>query len=459
MKRPRSSATSVLRRRLLQSALAWPVVRHAHAATPGYPRLMQGPMLGAVTADALTFWGRVAGAQEVQVEYSTQADLAGARLSAPVAARAEDDFTVHVRVAGLAPATRYWYRVRVDGKVDRYRPTPFSARTAPVDRQPFRVVFGSCSRVQVDPVQPIFDAVRRAEPDLFFWLGDHVYGDTLEPAVLAEEYRRQRNVPALEPLLASVPQLATWDDHDFGINNSDRTNPMRDAALRVFRQYWANPASGLDGVPGVFFRFSYGGVDFFFLDGRYHRDPNTGPDGPSKTMLGAEQRRWLEDALRSSRAALKLIVSGSGWSTGDGPQGDTWAAFLHERNALFDFIRDAGIGGVVLLSGDTHAGELNCIPWSERGGYDLYDLGSSPLAQLPTATWTELRPEHRVRPIYARGTNFGVLDFAWTPEPSLTFTLRDVRGDAVWAPLRLGAGDLVNGRSTRREKTDPPPAA
>jgi hypothetical protein len=52
-----------------------------------------------------------------------------------------------------------------------------------------------------------------------------------------------------------------------------------------------------------------------------------------------------------------------------------------------------------------------------------------------------------------------VLDFAWAPEPSLTFTLRDVRGDAVWAPLRLGAADLVNGRATRREKTDPPLAA
>ena len=38
-----------------------------------------------------------------------------------------------------------------------------------------------------------------------------------------------------------------------------------------------------------------------------------------------------------------------------------------------DFIRDNEIAGVVLLSGDSHIGELNVIPWSERGGYDLYD--------------------------------------------------------------------------------------
>jgi alkaline phosphatase D len=181
-----------------------------------------------------------------------------------------------------------------------------------------------------------------------------------------------------------------------------------------------------------------------------------GADGPGKTMLGAAQLQWLKDGLRASRAPFKVLVSGSGWSTGDGPQGDTWAAFLHERNELFDWIRDARIEGVVLISGDTHAGELNGIPWSQRGGYDLYDLVSSPLAQLPTATWMDLRPEHRVRPVYARGVNFGVLDFEWTPEPTVTFTLRDVRGDTVWTPLRLAASDLVNGRATLPAKTDPP---
>jgi alkaline phosphatase D len=447
-------ATSRLRRRLLQSALALPVIGPwAVSAAAGYPRLMQGPMVGAVTPRSITLWGRTAGPQAVTVECSRRPDLADARTTSPVMSRAEDDCTWRIEVEGLESDTRYWYRVRVDGEVDRYRRTPFATRTAPAGRRPFRVVFGSCSRVQVDPEQRIFAAVTRAEPDLFFWLGDHVYGDTLDPGVLAEEYRRQRNVASLEPLLASVPQLAIWDDPDFGLNNSDRTSAMREASLQVFRRYWANPAYGRDGAPGVYFRYAYGGVDFFFLDGRYHRDPNITADGPSKTMLGVDQKRWLHEELRASRAPLKLLVSGSGWSTGDGPQGDTWAAFLHERNELFDFIRNERISGVVLISGDTHAGELNCIPWSERGGYDLYDLVSSPLAQLPTATWMDLKPEHRVRPVFARGTNFGVLDFASEPEPAVTFTLRDERGDAIWSALRLTAAELVNGRATYRDKT------
>ena len=170
-------------------------------------------------------------------------------------------------------------------------------------------------------------------------------------------------------------------------------------------------------------------------------------------MLGAAQLAWLEAGLRASRAPFKLLVSGSGWSMADGPQGDTWAAFRHERDRLFDFIRDQRIEGVVLLSGDSHIGELNCIRWSERGGYDLYDLVSSPLAQGTSISFASQTPEHRVRPVYSGGVNFGVLDFVWEPEPRLHFTLRNARGEPVWKPLTLAASELVNGRATCPEKT------
>jgi alkaline phosphatase D len=440
---------------LVQSALALPLLGPcgALAAALGYPRLMQGPMIGGVSPDSMTVWGRASGPLTVSVEYALDRAFLDTRTTAAVVARPEDDYTVKISMSGLAPGTRYWYRVLVDGQVDRYHKTPYVAKTAPMGPATFRVAFGSCARVQLDAEQRIFHAVRAAEPDLFFWLGDNIYGDSDQPHVLAEEYRRQRMVESLTPLLATVPQLASWDDHDFGLNDADRTNPVRDGALRVFRNHWANPGEGLEGVPGVFFRYQYGGIDFFFLDGRYHRDPNDQPDGPGKSMLGAAQKNWLRANLRASTAPLKLLVCGSGWSTGDGPQGDSWSAFRYERDELFDFIRDHDIGGVVLLSGDTHVGELNCIRWSERGGYDLYDLVSSPLAQPPSESWPALAPEHRVRRVYARGANFGVLDFAWDPEPRLTFTLRDVRGDAVWVPLTLTMSDLRNGRATCDEKT------
>jgi len=444
-----------VRRGVLEAALALPALKPgaALAAILGYPRLMQGPMLGAVTPTSLRIWARLSGPHAVDVEYSTEQTLLDARRTPPVVARADDDYTVRIDVPGLVPGTRYWYRLLLDGEQARYRRVPYDAHTAPAGRAPVRIAFGSCARVQIDPEQRIFDAVRVAEPDLFVWLGDNIYGDSDRPEVLAEEYRRQRNVASLEPLLATVPQIATWDDHDFGVNNADRTYPARVDSLRVFGNYWANPPRDRDDPPGVYFKYGYGGVDLFVLDGRFYRDPNSAPDGPGKTMLGAAQLAWLEAALEASRAPFKLLVSGSGWSMADGPQGDTWAAFRTERDRLFDFIRDRRIAGVVLLSGDSHIGELNCIRWSERGGYDLYDLVSSPLAQATSLSFATQTPEHRVRPVYSGGVNFGLLDFEWEPEPRLTFTLRNARGEPVWAPLTLAASDLVNGRATCLEKT------
>jgi alkaline phosphatase D len=412
-------------------------------------------MVGAVTPDSITFWGRASGDFDVEVEYSTDPLLGAARRSAPVRATAASDHTARIVVGGLAPATRYYYRLLVDGIPDRYRLTPFSTHTAPAGTAPFRLAFGSCARHQLDSEQSIFQAIREAGPDLFFWLGDNIYADSASDWVFAEDYRRQRAIDSTLSLLRSTPELAIWDDHDFGINNSDATNPIREASLAAFRNYWANPSFGLPDCPGVFFQYAYGGVDFFMLDGRYYRTPNDAPDGPSKQFLGPRQNEWLREALRASRSPFKVLACGSGWSREDGPQGDTWAAFLYERDALFDFIRDEKIEGVFLLSGDTHFGEVNCIPWSDRGGYDLYDLVSSPLAQATGTSFLDHEPELRIRPPYFRSVNFGLLDFEWEPEPKVTYTLRDERGDRVFDAVTLTPAELRNGVSTWRAKMDP----
>ena len=128
---------------------------------------------------------------------------------------------------------------------------------------------------------------------------------------------------------------------------------------------------------------------------------------------------------------------------------------MHERNEIFDFIRDEKIAGVVLLSGDTHTAELNAIPWSERGGYDMYDLASSPLAQDTGASWLERRPERRIRQVYFSGVNFGLLSFDMTAsDPVLEYNVVNYVGDDVWEPFRIRASELANGVSTWETKMD-----
>ena len=429
----------------------------AFAEALGYPRALQGPMIGAPGPDQLNVWVRPSGLFDVALEIATDRDF-NHMIQGPVArAAAQNEGCVVLRADGLQPATDYWYRLRYAGEYDRYQPLPHRTRTAPAGNAAFRVAFGSCCRIQLDPVQPIWDAVRKLEPDVFLWLGDNIYGDSDWSAGLVDLYARGRNVERLEPFLRSTPQLAIWDDHDFGYNDSDGRNPFKAESLRVFRSFWANPGHGEPDNPGVYFRQHYGGVDFFMLDGRYHRDPTTQVDDANKSMLGARQKAWLKRELKASTAPFKVLAIGGGWSSAENEDGgDSWGVFLTERNEIFDFIRDAGIGGVVCISGDSHMGELNCIPWSSRGGYDIYDMCSSPLAQMPANKNMRQAPEVRVRDTWTRSVNVGLLEFDLTGDtPRLTYTLRDVLGEAVWEPLVLTPDDLRNGVRTWDRKADP----
>ena len=428
---------------IISSATGW----GARSST-GYRRILQGPMVGAVSPESITIWVRLNGSFPCSLEVAADSGFEDPLISQKRATD-DQDYTLRLSMTGLEPDTTYFYRVKVDGKLDRYQrgQPPYRARTAPLptDTTQFSVGFGSCARYSLDPVQRVWSVAERSDLDLFFWVGDNIYGDSPDPSFLAEEWRRQRDVANLQPFLRGVPQLAIWDDHDFGLNDHDRTHPRKAEALTVFKNYWANPSYGLPDAPGVFFHYAYGGIDFFFLDCRYYRDPNHEPDSPSKTMLGARQLAWLKDELEASHAPFKVLVSSSGWSSGKGHGGDAWSSFLHERNALFDFIRDRRIQGVILVSGDTHRGEANAIPWSERGGYDLYEFVSSPLAQRPNPPNPMLKPEVRIRPLFTIEPQFGVLQFNLGDDPTVSFNLIGVSQRRAWDPVVVHASELVNG--------------
>lgn len=425
----------------------------ADRSESGAPRLMEGPMAGAPLEGELRVWARISGPYAFSIRYADNPQMEGARESSVERASEAGDYCVVTRAEGIQPGADYWYVTLIDGERPKYEKDkpPYRTRSAPAGDAAFSVAFGSCARVMEDPRQPIWESVVASRPDLFFWLGDNIYGDSLYPQFLAEEYRKQRSVSGLQPLLRSVPQLATWDDHDYGLNDHDRENPIKEEALALFRAYWANPSYGEPSNPGVYFKYAYGGVDFFFLDGRYYRAPYDHPDDGSKTMLGERQLEWLKSELRNSRSPFKVLVSGSGWTSLKGPRGDSWAAFLAERDALFAWMVQEEIEGVVLLSGDTHRGELNCIPWSEKGGYDLYEFVSSPLSQdtsskAPVDMWEVVIEEP-----YTGATNFGLLRFDLEREdPLLTFRLVNQYGMESYDAFALRASDLRIGVSSWR---------
>lgn len=420
----------------------------AQAATAS-PRLMQGPMMGQIEPTRATIWARVAGEATFAVRYSESPNFENARETPAVRALAENDFCVELAIEGLEPSSFYYYQAIVDGqplKSPREREGyPFLTAPQASSKVRFSVGFGAGAKTEHDGLQAIWLQVQNARPHAFFWLGDNESAENLDPAFQAEQYRQQRSVPFLQPLLRSIPQLATWDGALAGANGK---------SLDIFRRYWANPSYGTPETPGSFFKYTYGGVDFFFLDTYTYRDTD------KSSMLGQSQLAWLKRELQNSETAFKVLLSSSSWTDIKEDTTSAWTAFATERNDILGFIRDQSIAGVLLVSGDNDQAEIKALPMSDVGGYDLYELVSSPLAQDPAYSMDEQDPAAiAIHEPYAASMNFGLLTFDMTLEdPSFSFEIINVFGDSVFPTLDVKASELTNGTASWQTKVDDPEA-
>ena len=303
-----------------------------------------------------------------------------------------------------------------------------------------RIAFGSCAD-QTQP-QPIWESILAWRPDLFIFAGDNVYGDfnTADAAKLKRAYEAAAGIEGYTRLRASVPHLAIWDDHDYGLNDGGVEFPHKAAAKEEFLKFWKVPAGDARRTrDGLYTAQTFGppgrSVQIILLDTRWFRSPLKPTDqrgaagkqrylpdpDPAKTMLGEVQWAWLAGELRKP-AELRLIVSttqvlaeGHGW--------ERWGNLPLERQKMFDTIRTSGARGVIFLSGDRHIGAL--YRETPPGLYPLVDLTSSGLNKVYAAA-KEPGP-NRIGDLLAR-ENFGTIEVDW-PQRRLTLALRGLTGD------------------------------
>jgi alkaline phosphatase D len=316
--------------------------------------LLHGPLLGHTTSTNALIWVRASEPARVSVRIGADAELARARAINGPRLTTNTANAGEILISGLRPNTHYYYTVLLNGKPALNRPYP-SFITPPVEGTDARVRFAFTSCVGFkgsDSAAGYADMATRTNIDLLFMLGDNHYANTNDIVKQRAFYADQRRQSGWRDLTSRVPTYAIWDDHDYGPDNSDRTLKGKEIALRAFREHWANPYYGETNNPGIYSRFSRANVDFFLIDVRYHRSPNKDTNLLTKTMLGREQLQWLKRELLTSTALVKVILSGSEFqSTGTV---DSWASFKRERDELLDFIKDAEISGVLLVSGDRH---------------------------------------------------------------------------------------------------------
>lgn len=315
-----------------------------------------------------------------------------------------------------------------------------------------RILFASCLRE--DKPAPIFETMRKEDPDLVLFLGDNIYADTKDMEEMKSKYARLAAIRGFAGLRLEAPVMATWDDHDYGLNDAGSEYTKRTEAQEIFVNFWGDaPDSPRRHRPGIYESRILGPVgkrvQVLMLDTRFFRGPlKTGerrvggpyypePDS-SIPMLGDEQWQWLEEQLRKP-AELRLIVSSIQFLAGAAGQ-ETWSNLPSERQRMIDLIAKTGANGVVFLSGDRHWSEFS--RQDEGVPYPLYDFTSSSLNQLhPRGTPTENR--WRISKTTWHRENYGVLEIDWEADPpAVTVSIRDLGGE-IRLEHRLNLGELA----------------
>ncbi|HZF50497.1 MAG TPA: alkaline phosphatase D family protein [Polyangiaceae bacterium] len=300
-----------------------------------------------------------------------------------------------------------------------------------------RIALGSC--MHQDKKKPVLNLATASAPDLFVFLGDNIYGDSTDLAVLQAKYDKLAASPEFQALRAAVPLIATWDDHDYGANDAGKEYPQKAATKGLFLDFWEEPAgSPRRTQEGIYTSYLYeepgGTVQVILLDTRWFRDPldlNSDPTkykndyqptmDTSRTMLGDAQWAWLEGEL-GKPADVRIL--GTSTQFGHEYNGyESWTNMPHERQKMVDLIKKTGAEAAIFISGDVHWGELSKL--EAAGGYPLYDLTSSGI----TETWPAIEVNaNRVGEPVAEN-NYGFVEVTWgETDHAISLGLVDVAG-------------------------------
>ena len=450
------------RRRFLQGAgvgfsagLLWPLSGLAQDGPRGASALHAGPMQGYPAVRSAQLWLQTLGPARIQVAFWPEGREEARRLTEIVATKAQTQFTALLTLDDLAPGTRYATQVLLDGQA--LATSPLTVRTLSLWqwRRPapdFKVLAGSCAYIN-DPVYDrpgkpygggyeIYQPMAAEKADLMVWLGDNLYfreADTLSPAGMALRYWQDRAFAPLQQFLGSAPQVAIWDDHDYGPNDSDASFEFKSTALNLFRNHWANPGYGLPGTPGVFTVVHLYDADFFLLDDRWYRDADAAPARRGKVMFGPQQMTWLKNALLSSKARFKIIAAG-GQMLNDDDAYEGWNHYPEERQDFLDWLQETGIKGVLFLSGDRHISELMRRPrpqYSGRHDYPLFELTSSPINSGPGRG--DANP-YRIPGTLVKARNYCSMEFLGAGKDRyLRIRCLDSQGKRLWEQQIAGA--------------------
>ena len=308
---------------------------------------------------------------------------------------------VKLRISGLALNQTYTLKVIDSSHNKTHLVDERRFQTLDVNRTDVRFALLSCcsdDSIFEAVIDPIWDRLRRENPDFILMNGDAVYVDAYEyvnKEVATELDLWQRYIDTFRRISMYhwrdlKPIFANWDDHDFGSNDGDRTFGMRTQVTKLFKATFSGPE-----LPGVWTPGAFGesseitafGQTFFLMDDRTYRQPNK----KQKTHelyghWGKDQYNWFISRVREVKGPV-WIVNGNQYFSSK-PPGEK-ESFQENHPANFaKLIEDLrGVNAkVIFASGDVHFSEITRVP-KEQIGYETFELTSSAMHSTVDKVW------------------------------------------------------------------------
>lgn len=328
------------------------------------------------------------------------------------------------------------------------------------------IAFGSC--LQQWRPQPVWESVIALEPQAFIFLGDNVYTDVgaysslAQPERIGKAYRDQAKVKEFKrfAMQKGIDTFATWDDHDYGINDGGADFPHQRASREYFAGFFGLELDSIGDQEqrGVFYADfrDIGGlsVQFIMLDTRSYRSPlktSTKSKACPKngrvpntdtgaTILGELQWEWLQ--LELNKPADLRIIASSIQVLPTEHRFEKWANFPKERERLFSLLRSTEANGVLLISGDRHMAEISKL--ENALSYPLYEVTSSGLNSALSSIPALARETNSLRtsPKNTVVDNFGTIQITREGEDAdLQLQIRNVQGEVV-EEVKIKVSDL-----------------
>lgn len=328
-----------------------------------------------------------------------------------------------------------------------------------------RIAFGSCNRQ--DRSQAYWEMIGEQQPDQWIWLGDNIYGDSNDPAVLKQKYDRLLATPEYRAFVQGRPIYGIYDDHDYGVNDGGKEWALKDTAVALMFDFLDVPANHPSrGRAGAYQSYLLedgpASVRIILLDTRYFRDELTpAPKGSQQRylsneagdILGEAQWRWLDSLLSVNKAEVTLIGSSIQILAEDHGY-EKWANFPTARRKLLDLLKRDYPGEILLMSGDRHIGEFAggsllsdddratlLVPFTEstQAKRQLFEVTSSGL----THTYEQADEENRFRlGKLVTQRHFGQLTIDWSDvdSPLLLIQLLSVEDGRELARMAIKNG-------------------